>query len=197
VQYFGNGVTDRAWATCSGPYESAAPEDDENSPEFTDAPCYPAGDTHGTLAKGSPNRLTGCPAYVAGGDLDFDGTPYWRQWPTGPTRTATLPAPFHINSPTTGNPATIYDKFQFQTDLGFVEETTCNPGTPQGCAVPPPNAPGNFYPFWTQAGSGATCNWQFGRVLTGRTFGGDKQYGTVDPTLFPEIRSKFIPNTCG
>src|SRR5262249_46830929 len=60
---------------CIGPYEKRA--DTARAFEPNDAPCYPAGDTHGGVA--APNLVTGCPVFFnAIGDLDYDGTPYYR-----------------------------------------------------------------------------------------------------------------------
>jgi hypothetical protein len=189
------GVTDAFWSDCHGPYENASPGGDGgNNPEVSDAPCFPKGDTHNGLGKGLPDTITGCTqTFFQNGDLDFNGSAYWKEWPTS-TSPTTTPASFQIKPPTTAGSQ--YDKFQFQTDLAFSEVTTCDPGTPNGCAVPPPNAPGNFYPFWTLAGTSSNCSWNFGRVLNGKVFGGEKQYGTLNPQQFPEIRSKFLTNTC-
>jgi hypothetical protein len=194
TQDFGNGVTDPAWSDCAaGPYESAAPGGDGGgTPEQSDEPCYPKGDTHNGLAAGAPNEITGCTDFDIG-DLDFDGSAYWKEWPTS-TSPTTTPATFRFSPPTTHGAQ--YERYQFQTDLGFEEVTTCDPGTPNGCAVPPPNAPGSFYPFWTLAGSSSSCQWEFGRVLGGKVFGGERQYGTINPKQFPDISSRFLQNTC-
>ena len=48
--------------------------------EPDDSPCYPKGDTHGGTA--APNLVTGCDVFFdAIGDLDYDGQPYWADWP--------------------------------------------------------------------------------------------------------------------
>ena len=77
---------------------------DNGTAETGDAICYYAGDTHpGYNGPGSstpPNTLTGCQDNIfQNGDLDFDGTPYWPEWPTGqdPTRYR----PVSSNSPPT------------------------------------------------------------------------------------------------
>ena len=71
-----HGHLDKSWNFCTGPYENAGPPDSPGSGETNDAPCFPAGDTHGSL-NADPNLVTGC----TGGDLDYDGTSYWRNWP--------------------------------------------------------------------------------------------------------------------
>ena len=49
--------------------------------------------------------------------------------------------------------------------------------------MPPPQAPGQFYPYWTQAAVNGACVWEFGQMLNGNTFGGDEQYGTFTTAL--------------
>ena len=142
------GVTDTYYSSCAGPYEDAAPGGDGGTtPEIGDAFCYPDGDTHGWLGS-DPDIMTGCQDdYFQNGDLDFDGAPYWAEWPTGPAPTASLPGSFKEAPPTSAGHR--YSQFSFQTDLAL-SESTCNPSvTLKGCAVPPPNAPGHFYPYWS------------------------------------------------
>jgi hypothetical protein len=68
------------------------------------------------------------------------------------------------------------------TDVAFSEQSTCTTGSPNGCAAPPPNAPGNFYPFWTLTGPASSCRWEFGDVTsTGNDYGGNSQYGGRAP----------------
>jgi hypothetical protein len=47
----------------------------------------------------------------------------------------------------------------------------------------PPPGPGHFYPYWTLVRDGRLgCTWQFGNARrTGDSFGGDAQYGSVNP----------------
>jgi hypothetical protein len=49
--------------------------------------------------------------------------------------------------------------------------------------VPPPQAPGQFYPYYTQAKVDDACVWEFGQMTNGNTFGGDKQYGSFTTAL--------------
>ncbi|MBO0824174.1 MAG: hypothetical protein J2P27_09990 [Actinobacteria bacterium] len=184
------GVTDTIWQNCSGAYEKAAAPDSGKAAETTDAFCYPAGDTHGGLAP--PNVVTGCTDTLAGGDLDFDGTSYWPDWPTSTTPN-TFPSTFVQQAPTTVG-GRQYSQFQFQTDTALSESTCAGPAGP-GCAVPPPNAPGAFFPYWTQLSS---CTWGFGNVSTGNTYGKDAQYGTDQfATIgYPEFEGGLIRNTC-
>ena len=130
--------------------------------------------------------MTGCQDNLfQNGDLDFDGTPYWKEWPTGLTPTI-YPSSFLELFPTSNGQQ--YSQFHFQTDIALSESTcggntltTAPPGTPTaaGCTVPP-QGPGGFYPYWSQLHAGtasarsssATC------PLVGlTTFGKDKQYG--------------------
>jgi hypothetical protein len=191
-------LPDADWLNCNGRYENTAPGGDGvGLGETGDSNCYPKGDTHGGLAKNFPDTFTGClDNLYQNGDLDFDGTPYWTEWPTGSAATST-PGSFLIDPPTTGPQHAQYAAYQFLTDVAFSEESTCNPGTPNGCAAPPPNAPGNFYPFWTLTGSASSCKWEFGDVTsTGNDYGGDSQYGGPSATHFPLLEGAFIPNAC-
>lgn len=194
------GVTDVYYNQCPGPYERTAPgADNPNSPEVGDAFCFPAGDTHGVLNT-APDLLTGCmDNFYQNGDLDFDGTAYWPEWPTGATPTRLLPASFVQSPPLTrGEP---YPWFSFQTDVALSEVATCTPSTLSGCAVPPPNAPGRFYPYWSTVTGSAGCGIEFGNVSDGpgvNAFGGDAQYGTnqLAQIGYAEFESGLHPNTC-
>ena len=127
-----SGLTDTFYNTCHGPYEDAGPPT-STTPEASDAFCYPAGDTHGALDS-APDEMTGCEDnYDQNGDLDFDGTPYYPEWPTGPNPTAKFPGSFVQNLPTTGGAQ--YSKFFMQTDIAL-SESTCT-ATGAGCSVPP------------------------------------------------------------
>jgi hypothetical protein len=197
------GVTDKSWNQCLGPYESAARPDD-TSPEAGDALCFPAGDTHGSL-KTPPNTMTGClDNLFQNGDLDFDGSPYWREWPTS-TKPGIHPGSFVQSMPTSGGSQ--YPKFFFQTDLGLSESTCPGNGVggsqPGGCAVPPPNAPGKFYPYWTRVTKGTKCTFEFGNVSSvpgakATTYGKFAQYGTVQTAKYgyPQFIGPTRSNTC-
>jgi hypothetical protein len=195
--------------TCSGPYESAGPPDSSTPESGGDALCYLAGATHpgynGPGTSTTPDLTTGCQDNVFSiGDLDFDGTPYWTEWPTGlfPNR---YPGSFLEQFPTSnGHP---YSKFFFQTDVAL-SESTCQGntignggGTSSGCTVPPPG-PGNFYPYWTELHVGNFCALEFGNVSSAlfRTdFGKDAEYGQdLFSTLgYPEFEGVTHHNTCG
>jgi hypothetical protein len=61
--------------------------------------------------------------------------------------------------------------------------------------LPPSQAPGKFYPYWTLAKVNGTCTWEFGQMTNGKSFGGVKQYGTFTTALgLAEFASKIIPN---
>src|SRR5215470_20085224 len=67
--------------------------------------------------------------------------------------------------PTVNNPGhDVTHCIQFETDAPASEINTCVPQNPQGCAVPPPGGPGNFYPFYTLAKVGGRCVWEFGNM---------------------------------
>ncbi len=168
--------TDTYYTTCSGPYETAA--DSPTGVEPDDSPCYPAGDTHGGTT--APNLVTGCDVFFdAIGDLDYDGTPYYRDWPNSVTPDR-YPSSFLQQQPTTDG-GYRYPAIQFVTDASATElNTNCNTVTGAGCVLPP-KGPGDFYPFWTQARVGGHCVWEFGNMRNGNTFGGDAQYGSVGP----------------
>jgi hypothetical protein len=176
------------YSECNGPYESAGPPD-ANTVETSDAICWQAGDTHpgfdGAGTSTQPDTLTACQAnYPQNGDLDFDGTPYWKEWPTGLTPNI-YPSSFLESFPTSGGQQ--YSQFFIQTDIAL-SEVTCGPssyangtGSLSGCTVPP-QGPGGFYPYWSQSQIGG-CSLLFGNVSSGSgvvsTFGQDAQYGTV------------------
>jgi hypothetical protein len=167
---------DPSWNFCHGPYENAAPPDGtKSSAEVNDFPCFKAGDTHGPL-NSAPDLVTGC----TGADLDYDGTSYWADWPDS-VRPGMFPSPLTIQPPTTAGGAR-YSQMQFLTD-NPATNTQCNPAQPAGCVVPPAQAPGKFYPYWTQARVNGACVWEFGQMRNGNTFGGDKQYGTFTDAL--------------
>jgi hypothetical protein len=191
------GVTDKTFLNCQGAYENAGPPDGQNATgEPTDAFCYRAGDTHGVLAV-PPNLVTGClDNATQNGDLDFDGTPYYPDWPNKLTP-GPFPSPVLQLQPTTVGGAR-YAALQFETDAPASEFTTCQPGSTSGCTVPPPHAPGNFYPFWTQAKVGGQCVWEFGNMSNGNSFGGDSQYAhLVEHGFFKgqfDLASRVRPN---
>jgi hypothetical protein len=159
-----------------------------------DAPCF----------KGP--TLPGCLDFATGGDLDFDGGSYIRDWPDGTTRHPTSLQLRSIlgngigpvSSPDGASDYThVYSKIQFDTEV-LASESSCIPTTPSGCAVPPHGAA--FYPFYAQSGSGATCVLTFGNDIRGQTtndFGRDDEYGSVNlPWSFFDWSSGVRPNPC-
>ena len=170
-----NGRPDLFYTTCRGPYER--PGDSADLFEPDDSPCYRAGDTHGGQAP--PNLVTGCDVFFnAVGDLDFDGTSYYPDWPSSTTPDR-FPSPFLQQQPTSHGRQ--YRHFQFMTDASASElNTNCDLLTGAGCVLPP-DGPGSFYPFWTLAKVNGSCVWEFGNMSNGSSFGGAAQYGTVRP----------------
>jgi hypothetical protein len=187
-------ITDTAWSICHGAYENAAPPDGPTTVEPTDALCYRVGDTHGGTVP--PNLVTGClDDFTQNGDLDFDGTSYYPNYPNSLTP-GRFPSPILQRQPTTVG-GTRYSALQFETDLPASEITTCQPGSLAGCTVPPAG-PGHFYPYWTQARVGGQCVWEFGNMTNGRTFGRDRQYAHLVPHGFFkgqfDFASAVLPN---
>jgi hypothetical protein len=193
------GIHDVLFNRCHGPYEATAPGGDNSktSPEVGDGFCYPAGDTHGSL-NSAPDLVTGCLANVfQNGDLDFDGSPYWPEWPTGTSPTSLYPGSFVQSLPVSASQQ--YGQFFIQTDAAL-SESTCTPAG-EHCAVPPPNAPGQFYPYWSRASSGGGCSILFGNVASApgiNDLGKAAQYGTdqVKTLGYPEFIGPVLPNTC-
>jgi hypothetical protein len=186
-----HGHLDNSWNFCTGPYENAGPPDGSpGSGEPNDAPCFPAGDTHGSL-NAAPNEVTGCTGFTNSGDLDYDGTSYWRNWPSSTTPNL-WPSPLTITPPVTGGSG--YAQMQFLTD-NPATNIKCDPQTGAGCVLPPSQAPGKFYPYWTLAKVNGSCVWEFGQMTNGKSFGGFKQYGKFTTALgLAEFASKIIPN---
>jgi hypothetical protein len=194
---------DPFFLTCNGPYESATSADNASgNPEGFggDAFCFPAGDTHNALNQfgvtSDPNTQTGCLNLLSGGDIDFDGTSYWPDWPTGTSPTATTPGSFVQSAPTSnGQP---YAQSFFQTDVAL-SESTCGANI-GGCTVPP-SGPGNFYPYWSTITNGGQCSIVFGNVAGGGTvndFGKEAQYGTdLRPSIgYDEFESTPTDAVC-
>ena len=186
-----------------GPYENAAPADSTTT-ETGDAMCYAQGDTHPNYAgegtSTAPVQVSHCQDNIfQNGDLDFDGTPYWKEWPTG-LLTNRYPSSFLERFPTSNGRQ--YKQFFFQTDVAL-SEATCTPTTLSGCTVPP-QGPGGFIPTWTalQAPGVGVCALEFGNVPglgPLNTFGKDAQYGERPrfPTLgYPEFVGPVHNNTC-
>ncbi|HEV2450309.1 MAG TPA: hypothetical protein VGS62_00060, partial [Streptosporangiaceae bacterium] len=179
---------DPSWNFCRGPYETAGPPDGSGpSGEINDAPCYKAGDTHGPL-NAAPDLVTGC----TGGDLDYDGTSYWLNWPESLTP-GMFPSAMTDQQPATVGGA-LYSQIQFLTD-NPATNIRCSPGHTAACVVPPPQAPGDFYPYWTEAKAGGACVWEFGQMRNGNSFGQDQQYGKFTEALgLAEDASPIMPN---
>jgi hypothetical protein len=196
---FPAGLNDVTWNDCHGPYEQTAPGGDggARSLEPSDAPCYPAGDTHGTLNT-APDEVTGClDELTQNGDLDFEGSPYWPDWPTS-TTPGTFPGAIVQSLPTTAGSQ--YSQYMIQTDTAL-SESTCSSTSTTGCAIPPPTAPGQFYPYWSRVSSGGSCTLEFGNVSSGagvNDLGQDAQYGTdqIATLGYPEFEGPVQPNTC-
>jgi hypothetical protein len=202
------GDTGGFYNECEGPYENAGPPD-SGTPELGDAECYYAGDTHpgydGPGTSSPPDLATGCQDnWFQNGDLDFDGQPYWKDWPTGNVPTK-FPSTFVEAFPTTHGRQ--YSQFFFQTDIAL-SESTCQGntlgnggGTATGCTVPP-QGPGGFYPYWSEVHVGGFCALEFGNVHSNpfvTDFGKDAEYGQdLFTTLgYPEFEGQVHNTACG
>jgi hypothetical protein len=181
--------SDTYYKECSGPYEKA--KDTAEKFEPNDAPCYPKGDTHGGLA--APNLVTGCDVFFdAIGDLDYDGSPYYPDWPNKVTPD-NFPAPFLQQQPTTVSDMG-YPWIQFVTDTTATEfNTNCNLTTGAGCVMPP-KGPGKFYPYFTESEVSGNCVWEFGNMTNGNDFGQEAQYGSVGPDSIGAFTSSIMSN---
>lgn len=83
---------------------------------------------------------------------------------------------------------------QFLTD-NPATNNRCHPATGSGCVMPPGQAPGRFYPYWTQATVKGSCVWEFGQMPNGDSFGREKQYGKFTTALgLAEFASRIRPN---
>jgi hypothetical protein len=191
--------TGRTYNECNGPYETAGgPEGAETG----DGLCYYAGDTHpgfdGPGTSTDPDVTTGCQDnYLQNGDLDFDGTPYYAEWPVGPSPTAKLPGSFVEQLPTSGGAP--YQQLFMQTDIAL-SESTCSGTATAGCSVPPAG-PGDFYPYWSRVTSPHGCTLEFGNVSSGRgvtDYGQDAQYGSdqIATLGYPEYEGPVMRNNC-
>jgi hypothetical protein len=126
-----------------------------------------------------------------GSDIDFDGTPYLRDWPgTNPDPNAD--AQLHAQSFTFTSPLSNgrnYDRLAFEADLPAIEFFTgCDTSTGAGCVNPPPGA--SFYPLYSTTGRSA-CAWREGGTYmpgTTNTFGGSStsEYGPLLGLYYPE-----------
>jgi hypothetical protein len=190
--------TDTTWTKCHGAYENADSDGDgHGKPEPGDGVCYPAGDTHGALHT-QPDLATGCQDNLTqNGDLDFDGEPYYADWPTSATPTATWAGSFVQGLPTSNGSQ--YSSFFFQTDIAL-SESTCTADTQSDCTVPP-DGPGHFYPYWSEVNTGGVCTIEFGNVSSGagvNDFDADAEFGADQfPQLgYPEFEGPAHHNTC-
>jgi hypothetical protein len=200
--------TSPMYNTCSSPYESA-PGIQRTSAEVGNALCYLKGSTHpgfdGPGTSTDPDRMTGCQDNLfQNGDLDFLGTDYYKEWPTGPAPTNLFPSSFVEQFPTSNGRQ--YTQFTMQTDVAL-SEFECGGGnyanaaaTAAGCTVPP-QGPGGFYPYWSQVLGIGGCSLEFGNVSSGlgvSTFGQDAQYGTDQFAAFgyPQFIGPTHNNEC-
>ena len=154
--------TDTYYKHCQGPYETSADNSKDNEPD--DSPCYRKGDTHGGTA--APNLVTGCDVFFdAIGDLDYDGQPYWPDWPDS-TTAGPFPTSFLQQQPTsTGH---VYPQIQFMTDSSATQfNTNCNLTSGAGCQLPPKGpATSTHTSLWRRSAAnarGSSATWPTAR----------------------------------
>ena len=133
--------TGGTYTTCSGAYEGSSPEE---GAETSDELCYAANDPH-TGYDGAGSSFVGAPIancqdnVQQNGDLDFDGTPYRTEWPTGAKPTSLYPSSFVESLPTTNGKQ--YHRWFIQTDIAL-SESTCQgndaPARQPGAPFRPP-----------------------------------------------------------
>jgi uncharacterized repeat protein (TIGR01451 family) len=131
---------------------------------FKNSDC-PGGETctqtFATEGCGSTRGIGNCTL----GDLDHDGPPYLADWPDG--NTATHPAALILGSADDKGVGPLSSANEGYTQIKFATTEATN---------------GAFYPFFTQAGTGPSCRFNFGNDIPGTTtndFGKATQYGTT------------------
>ena len=144
------------------------------------------------LPDGADTDDTSCNTFrsiggCTGKDSDRDGVCYTASWPDG---TASHPASFIIGSPDDGGvgPMTSSTSNLTTFDEGYSQITF---QTTESTATP-------FYPFFSQAGTGSACRFNFGNDIPGTTvldFGKTAEYGTPEVTRFAgNVISQIFPN---
>ena len=173
--------------TTTGQCLVAGGHDAGSAPDADDVGCFASSQ----LPAGSV-PVSGC----LGTDFDFDGVPYFNNWPgtlANPGQDRKIHAqPIRFTSPVT-NGFTQFDRVAFEADLPRIElqvSNPCNRTTGANCVNPPPGA--QFYPFFTTHESlgGLACNWQEGGAHiagTANTFGGSSttEFGPLLTLTYP------------
>lgn len=119
----------------------------------------------------------------------YDGAPYVPDWPDG---SPNHPGPTTFSSPHFGpNYSSVYQHAAFASDLPSIEPAIqCSLKTGRGCSHFPltdAGTPATFYPYFSTIPRGGSCIWNVGTDVPGLTtndFGGNGQYGPVQPTTF-------------
>jgi hypothetical protein len=148
------------------------------------------GDSSCSMKPDGDGDDTGCNTFrgvggCQGKDSDQDGVCYTASWADG---TASRPASFIIGSPddsgvgplsSSATNLTTYDE-GYSTILFQTTESTAT----------------TFYPFFSQAGTGSACRFNFGNDIPGTTtndFGQAAQYGnTINNPCFPGVRETVL-----
>ena len=107
--------TDTYWTNCQGRYDGQKRRIRTSSP--TTARAIRSATRTG--ARTPPNLVTGCDVFFdAIGDLDYDGTSYYADWPTS-TEPGRFPGTTPQAQPT--SQGRTYPQIQFETDLAATE----------------------------------------------------------------------------
>ena len=148
--------------------------------------------------------IGGCQSIFTGGDVDFDGPEYQRNWP-GTSSNPFTDRQLHPRSVLFSSPTFVptgereeranYDRVAFEADLprieiaSFSSNNNCNRTTGAGCVNPPNGA--SFYPFFSTRNTDETesCMWQLGGAHipgTSNTFGGTStaEFGPLLSSLY-------------
>ena len=156
-------------------------------------PAIPIPGYDGPGTSTPPDVITGCQDNIfQNGDLDFDGSPYWTEWPTG-TRPTIYPSTFRGTVPDHERPAVLAvllpDRHRAERVDVHGDSATPHPERLHRAAA----GAGRVLPVLEPSRSvGGICALEFGNVSAGlgvTDFGKDAQYGTNQFTTlgYPEF----------
>ena len=179
---------DTIWQDCTSPYESTTMPDGGSNPEISDAPCWPKGFTHGRrpAQQGGgvhpdhrPERRPGLRRHVRRADWPSRTTP--SNWPSPLPPDATVDSRPRIPAdPVPDERAG--ERSQLPSDRRRMRRSSAW------------EAPGKFYPWWTQAKVNGECVWEFGQMRNGNTFGRTSQYGGPSAYFFGNLEGPIRAN---
>ena len=147
----------------------------------------------------APDEATGCTGQpVQNGDLDFDGTPYWPEWPTGSQPDGEAARELRRGAADDRRQAVLG---VLHPDRHRAERVDLQWNRPRHRVHGAARRPGRFYPYWSRVNSfGGRCALEFGNVSSGpgvNDFGGDAQYGTdqIADARLSRVRGPVFSNT--